>query len=503
MKRRKRFFPKIWLKQLFFFLLLAAAVLLPLQVLFNLSLERQFQNYIIEREVALNRRIIGSILDYYSYNGSWAGIQMTLRHLSMGTDTYLLLSSPEGQPLVDSAAMRGHRGAMIGRPDLPPDGPQGGGYRVLLDLDETAIGQLYIEHLDQAKSGVWQEQDLVFRRALSSSLLWAGLLAAGAALILSIAFSRRLSQPLEEMSRAVKKVARSDYSPKLPAYDSRELNDLSANFNRMAEHLDELETLRRRSTADLSHELRTPLSTLRSHIEAIKDGVMEPDFETLNVISEEILHLGRVVNDLDELAQAEGRHNEQTHFEPVDLNRFLTDKAASFRPLCAQKRQHLGLDLPEQSVSVEQDPAALGKILGNLLANAYRYTAFGGVINVVLRQNAELDPDASPPIGADYGVESLQAKLHQFVQISVSDNGPGIDPGQLPYIFERFFRVDPSRERTPEHSGTGIGLALVKELARATGGAVLVSSSPGRGTTFHLYLRKYGGGSKTGEKNFI
>lgn len=496
MKKFKPFFPKLWQKQLFFFLLLAAAVLLPLQVLFNLSLERQFERYITEREEALNRRIIGSVLDFYSFNGSWAGVQMTLRHLSMGTGTYLLLSNPEGQPLIDSAAGRGHRGTMIGRPGLLPGGQEEGGYWVSLELEGTTVGQLYIEHPERARSGVWQEQDLLFRRALSGSMFWAGLLAAAAALALSIVFSRRLSQPLEEMSRAVGKVARGDYSVKLPSYDSRELNDLSANLNNMSVHLDKLEKLRRRSTADLSHELRTPLATLRSHIEAIKDGVMEADAEILNVLSEEILHLGRVVSDLDELSQAENRRSGQVNLETLNLNRFLKDKAASFKPLCAEKRLKLYLDLPDEPVTAEIEPSALGKMIGNLLANACRYTGPGGQITVELHPQATLDPEAVPPLGAGYaGAGSLRPRLHRFIQISVIDSGPGIDPDQLPYIFERFFRIDPSRERTSEHGGTGIGLALVKELAHAAAGAVLVSSRPGRGTAFHLYIPKGGDSS--------
>ena len=91
----------------------------------------------------------------------------------------------------------------------------------------------------------------------------------------------------------------------------------------MTAHLSELEQLRRRSTADLSHELRTPLATLHSHIEGIKDGVLEADPETLNVLSEEILHLGRVVSDLDELARVESRRSDELRREQVELNSFL------------------------------------------------------------------------------------------------------------------------------------------------------------------------------------
>ncbi len=489
MKKIKQKAPlPLWLRLVFFFLLLSGVILILFQAIFSYSLDRHLQAYAKNREEALNNQIINSLLEYYAVNESWSGIHMPLLHAALSTNTRLLLYDTQGQIIADTGHGRHHHRMMAA--DNQQDLDYAETYQYELGLNNVRIGRLIIAHPLKAESSAWLQQDLIFQRTLTRSLLWTGLIAISVALVLGIFFSRRLSRPLEDISRAAIRITRGDYLHHLPSYNSRELNDLARCFNQMSIHLQELEKLRKRSVADISHELRTPLTTLRSYIEAIKDGVVSADEKTMGILAEEIMHLNRVAVDMDELARAESTRLEQIEREKINLNQFLKDKIASFKPLFQEKGLNLNLRLPETELMFIQDPGALGKIIGNLLDNAYRYTDPGGTVKVSLQEKAELDPDAVSPLGQEsLDNEDTRGKLNDMFMITVSDTGKGIKPEHLPYVFERFFRADPSRERGQKQAGSGIGLALVKELIRSAGGFILVASLPGEGTTFYLYLK--------------
>ncbi len=478
----------LWIRLALYFLVVAAATLLIFQLVFNYSLEKHLQTYIIEREEALNRQIVSALLDYYAANGDWTGIQMPLFHIALSTNTRLVLADETGRNIFDSGQGRRRQMMMTGAGEIDLD--ESAAYHYELSSDQAEVGKVVIAHQAVEKGTAWQEQDLVFKRTITRSLLMTGVVAVSVALILGILFSRRLSKPLEEVADAALVIARGDYSRKLPPYENRELSELSASFNRMAGQLQELEMLRKRSVADLAHELRTPLTTLRSYVEAVRDGVLPADEQHLNILMEEIMHLNRVAADLDELARAERTDRSGREREKIELNRFLSDKTASFKPLFGEKALDLSLYLPEEKLFVDQDPAILGKIIGNLLDNAYRYTASGGAVKIKLHREPVFDPEAVAPFGQPARSGTGEALEHrELTMITISDSGIGINPDQLPYIFERFFRVDPSRERGNK-GGSGIGLALVRELVRSAGGLIQVSSSPAAGTTFYLYLPK-------------
>jgi two-component system, OmpR family, sensor histidine kinase BaeS len=474
----------LWVRLVFYFLLLSVIILLLFQTIFNYTLQGHLSAYIEGREEALNLQILNSLAGYYETTGGWSGVQMPLSHAAISTNTRLLLYNAEGRLVGDTA--RGNRHMMMSgepRPDLNDLRV----YHFAIELDGSMVGELVIAHPLTEESSAWLQQDLIFRRALSRSIMWIGLAAVGTALLLGVFFSRRLSRPIEEMTEATDRITRGDYMLKLPSYQSSELNRLAHYINQLADHLKELEKLRKRSTADIAHELRTPLATLRSYVEAVQDGVLPADRKTLGILLEEIAHLTRVATGLDELTRAENTRADHVEVEPVEINRFLSDKVASFEPRYLDKGVELKLKLPEGVVHSAQDSTALRKIMSNLLDNAYRYTEPGGKVEIALIEKPDFPADAVAPFG-----ENIPAagELKNKFLIRVADTGAGISKEFLPYIFERFFRADPSREREQSRAGSGIGLALVKELVRAAGGVILVSSQTGRGTTFYIYLEK-------------
>lgn len=481
----------LWVRLVLYFLLLSAVILLLFQGVFNTSLDRHMEEYIIEREEAINKQIVNSLREFYAIYGSWDGIHMPLLHAALSTNTRLLLYEPTGR-LIGDTGQQG-RGHMMRMQDQRPDLSGVSTYHYVLGYNDTIIGELVIAHPMTAETSALLEQDQYFRSAINRSLVWTGLIAITAAMALGIIFSRRLSKPLEDIARGSSRITRGDYSLELPRYEGKEIDDLAGSFNRLAAHLHELERLRKRSVADIAHELRTPLTTLRGYIEAVTDGVMPADPKTMEILLQEIMHLNRVASDLDELARAEGASSDQLNRESLNLGKFLHNKISSFRPLYSKKNLTLHLHIPDEEIITEQDPVALGKIISNLLDNAYRYSESGGNVVVNLYENPTLETDVVAPLGQETpALDELEGQLNKMVLIEVTDSGIGISEENLPYIFERFFRADPSREKEQSQAGSGIGLALVKELVRALGGLILVSSKPGEGTTFYLYLPKAG-----------
>ncbi len=481
---------RLWFRLVLYFLFLSLATLALTQLVYNYYLDNHISRYVQEQEEAVNRQIMNSFVSYYDSNMTWSGIHMAASHISMSTNTNLALYSPAGDLIFDSSAFRGGQHMMGPRRFLQEQPPEEEyHYAFVLEADGEAVGELFVTHLER-ETGVMKEQDLLFRQALGGSLRWTTLLAALFALILSIFISRLLSQPLVTMTKVVKEVEKGALDRRLPPYHIGELQELSQSFNSLTEHLQKLEALRKRSAADLSHELRTPLTTLRSYLEAFDDGVLVPDKETLKTLHEEVMYLSQVVTDLEELFQAESQdkalHQHRAgEYEVININDFLREKVAFFQPQFQGKNLQLALLLPDQGINICIKPLALGKIMGNLLSNAFKYTPAGGKVTVSLDPCPEGKKKGVNPLGEN-PLRVSTAPAEEEILIIIEDSGIGIKEEDLPFIFERFFRADPSRGRSS--GGSGIGLALVKELVHSCGGEIRVKSKEGEGTTFYLYL---------------
>jgi signal transduction histidine kinase len=285
-------------------------------------------------------------------------------------------------------------------------------------------------------------------------------LLAGGVLVLTLLLCALLAativRPLRRLSAAALRAGEGDLTARVPEGRRDEIGRLARAFNQMADRRQQLEQARRRMVSDVSHELRTPLANVRGWVEAAQDGVVEPDGELLASLHEESLHLQRLVDDLHDLSLGDAGEL-RLEPEPIELHELLDQVATSFR---ATAQAH-GLALVvacDPGATVLADPLRLRQAVANLVANAVRHTPRGG--RVVL---------AGTPDG-----------------ITVSDDGEGIPAEELPHVFERFRRVDPSRSRAT--GGSGLGLAIVRQLVEAHGGTVAVTSRPGGGTEVSLHL---------------
>jgi two-component system, OmpR family, sensor histidine kinase BaeS len=456
---------RLSLKLLVAFLALTLAVLALSGVAINWALSRQFESYIEESKEEENLRILDVVTAYYADRGTWRGISPTLAHIGLSTETLIILTDHQGGLVYNSLMdMRGMMGTMrrVGLNQRVRMEQEGESFTYDVKVEGTQVGTLTLTLL--GREGILAQEDLDFSRTINYSITLIAFLAGLGALATSLFLSRRLTRPLASITTAVSQLKEGDLSQRVEVGSQDELGILAQAFNSMADKLENTEKNRRKLAADISHELRTPLTTLKSYLEAFKDGVLPPSEENITSLQEEVERLESLVKNLQELSLVESR--------TADLPLTLLNPAAVlqkvhslYQPLLLQKGIRSSLLLPEKNIAAMLNEDALERILHNLLSNAVKYTPKAGEITLCLWEGTE-----------DGGKKT--------VLMEISDTGSGIDSKELPHIFERFYRADPSRSRST--GGFGIGLTIVRELVEAQGGRVRAQSRPGKGTVFTL-----------------
>jgi len=297
--------------------------------------------------------------------------------------------------------------------------------------------------------------------SINRSLLLGGSLAIGIALLLTFVLSRRMTSPIEVLAKAARRLGQGDLSQRVRLQGESEVTALAEAFNSMAADLEYAEQLRRNMVADVAHELRTPLSNIQGYLEAIRDGVVEPDAAAIRSLSEETYLLSRLVNELQELSLAEAGELKLV-YQAEDITNLVKQAVTPWQPQLTAGEISLSLELPDNLPLVTIDWQRVNEVLHNLLKNAVAHTPKGGAINVAAGAKGK------------------------WVEVSVSDTGEGIPAEDLPHIFERFYRVDKSRARAT--GGSGLGLTIAKRLIEAHGGTIAVQSKLGEGSRFSFTL---------------
>jgi signal transduction histidine kinase len=308
---------------------------------------------------------------------------------------------------------------------------------------------------------------------LLTMLLFAGLLSVGFSLHGASPMARRIGR----VRKGTAQLANGELEAELPIEGHDEISQLSADFNSMARTLKEaaereheMEKARRDLIAAVSHDLRTPLASARALIEAVADGVAaeeETKERYLSSARNELMNLGRLVDDLFELAQIDAGVL-RLELEEASLHDLISDTLSSFRPQAEHRGIRLVGEVSDGVDPVLINPPKLQRVLYNLVSNALRHTPAHGTVALRAQPDGEV------------------------VWVEVADTGEGIAPGDLPHVFERSFRSEKSRTRRVEDSasGAGLGLAIARGLIEAHGGQVGVESEIGEGTRFYLTLRR-------------
>jgi signal transduction histidine kinase len=303
------------------------------------------------------------------------------------------------------------------------------------------------------------ENDFEFLNTLNIALAATAGIALLVALGVGMLLASRIARPVVRTAAIAGRIAAGDYQVRYEGRTgSRELTELVQSVNQLAAALESQEALRRRLTGDVAHELRTPLASVGAHLEAMIDGVWSATPERLTGLQEEVQRLTGLVKDLEALADAESG-DLKLETGPVELNGLAREVGRKFELELSKKR--LAFEVEGEALALG-DRARLHQVLTNLIGNAVKYTPEGGHIRV-----------SAYPEGGQAVVE-------------VRDDGIGIPQDALKLIFERFYRVDPSRNRRT--GGAGIGLAIVQSIVRAHGGTVEAESWEGQGSRFVVKL---------------
>jgi signal transduction histidine kinase len=290
---------------------------------------------------------------------------------------------------------------------------------------------------------------VMFDESVTQVLLIAMAVALVAAIVPALVLGERISRPLRAARRAAHQIARGEYQARVPRNGPDEVVDLADSFNAMGAALAEHERSQRDFIANAAHELVTPLTNLQGYLEALRGGVIKPEPQVFEALAGEVDRLVRLSSSLNQLSRS--RPSSEMSVQDVDIAATLRSAAELAQPAAHTKRVSLAIEGDPVAVRADQD--RLTQVVSNLLSNALDFTPYGG--RIVLRC-------------ADRGADVL---------ISVTNSGDGIPATDLPHIFERFYRVEKSRDR--RHGGAGLGLAIVRQLVESAGGRVGAESANG------------------------
>lgn len=325
------------------------------------------------------------------------------------------------------------------------------------NLDNEIIGNIKIGSYGLL---YYMDNDVDFLKEINKVITSIGILMVLITIFIAILISNNISKPVEVVSNMANLIGDGDYDNKID-YDSNivEIDVLIKSINNLSAKLEEQENLRKRLTTDISHELRTPLTSIQTHLEAMIDGIWEPDTERLNSVNEEVIRLTNLVNQLQNLAKFDSEKS-KLNLAKVNVKNLIMNVVYNNQGKALEKNINIECDL--ESIDSYLDKDKISQVIVNLLSNAIRYTNNGGKIFI-----------------SSY-------KENNNLKIQFKDNGIGIPKENIKYIFERFYRVDESRSKNT--GGIGVGLTIVKSIIDLHQGTIEVRSELNKGSEFIVIL---------------
>ena len=322
----------------------------------------------------------------------------------------------------------------------------------ILAVGVTVVGSDVFTELMMEAGDSAEHAQAMYDESVTTVVVTAVIVAAFASVVLAVALARMLTRPLASVGRAARQVADGDYGARVPRDGPEEITSLADSFNQMAASLQRQEQMRRDFIANAAHELRTPLTNLQGYLEGLRDGVIQADPVTYDSLLEEAERLVRLSRSLDALAEGDASTAPPT-LADVDLVAAIRSALELAQPTLDRAGLVVVADLPDR-LPARANADHLSQVLANLVSNAARYTPAGGTVTV----RAERRPTD--------------------LLVSIANTGEAIPPDDLERVFERFYRVEKSRDRA--RGGAGIGLAIVKQLIEAGGGHVGAESRDGQ-----------------------
>jgi two-component system OmpR family sensor kinase/two-component system sensor histidine kinase BaeS len=466
---------RLWVRLTLAFALIILVTVTAIALLADLTAGQAFRQYLSYSDIARFQSLTTRLVEYYEANGSWDGVDELLSQVRIVPASML-------GPMVDrrpgTLDWQDERIRLIladadGR--VVYDGPDGRPGRKLTQEEEVAaqdilvedvvVGQLIVSR--PVQSAILGPLERAFVERLRWLLVIGGLLAGALGVLLGLAFSRNLTAPLQRLATAARAVAHRDFSQRVQVEGSTEMAEVAQAFNEMTAALEKSEQQRQNLVADVAHELRTPLTVVQGNLRAILDDVYPLEKTEISRVYDETRLLGRLVDDLRELALADAGQL-RLNLQPTDAGLVIGTMVDNLSLVAEAQGVTLDVQVPDDLKVVQADPDRLAQVLRNLMVNALRHTPSGGRVTVTAEQAGNA------------------------VQVSVADTGEGIAPQDLPQVFERFWRADPARAHTGQANSerwarrSGLGLSVAQSLVEAQGGRIWAESELGHGSTFHF-----------------
>ncbi|MDQ3104728.1 MAG: ATP-binding protein, partial [Actinomycetota bacterium] len=435
------------------FVVIALGSALLTAVLINVAFGGRFDTYLDQQRSARESQLARAFTAAYEPGQGWQTDQLDrLAPLVAMSGAEVRLIDTSGEPVWELRdSQMGPEMAQMHR-EMVSTGPPSAPERVPLTLNGRPVGDLYVA----LPEGAVPVADQEFRRSVNWLLALGGLAAGTIGVGAGAIASRRTVRPITELTSAARDLQGGDRSRRAKVTGNDEIAQLARAFNDLVDSVEREDAVRRAFAADVAHELRTPLAVLRSQLEGVQDGVIEPGPGLLASLHDETLRLGRLTADLETMTSADSVEFD-LHREPIDLADVVVRAGAGLSHRFTERR--LRLILRTEPAAVFGDPVRLQQVVTNLLTNALKFVPAGGCVMVSTR------------------------RLRDQVELDVRDDGPGIAPQDLAHVFERFYRGHQVRT-----GGSGIGLAVVAALVHAHGGEVTVVNLPEGGASFRIRL---------------
>jgi len=464
------------------FLLTTTAVVAGMYAFMLGSLDRGFSGYVESRQKEQITQLIEGLSEYYATDPGWKKLignkQKWIEIIWQGNER----RARQLKPWIDEAL---NEPADVWPPNRPESHARGL-FRslelsiMLLDQDgkiifgrsetlkELTLHPIHYQGQTVGYLGlipgkrVNQLVERQFMERQTQSFIWIAvfmvLLSAGLALLLAYTLGR----PLKRIATAAQALAVGRYDFRLPIETSDELGQLALNFNDMAAALEQSEQARRRWVADISHELRTPLALLRGELEALQDGIRPLSLEAVDSLFGDVMRLNRLTDDLYQLSLSDlgALSYRKVQLDPLEI--LAEDLAALASEFDSHRLRVDFINRLPDPVSIHADEDRLSQLYRNLLKNSINYTDSGGRLEISAFQQAEQ------------------------LLIVFADSAPGVAEAEIPHLFDRFYRVEHSRNR--HHGGAGLGLAICSNIVQAHGGTIQAKKSALGGLAIHIQL---------------
>lgn len=412
-----------------------------------------FNKYIVDQREA---QFVSVATEYYREKGNWRGVDVALRQQGLLPPPVKSGETPpDPQPfaLADAKRVVIIPGGEYQPGEKVKEGTLAKG--IGIEIGGLVVGTVLVTGQTPARSAIEQKYiDSVYQ-----SLLVAALGGTALALFLGLFLARTLTHPLRNLTEATRRMAQGKLEQQVPVRSKDEIGELAQSFNQMSADLTRANQSRRQMTADIAHDLRNPLTVIGGYLESLQDGKLKPTPERFATMQAEVQHLQHLVEDLRTLSLADAGEL-RLKLQPVSPGELLKRVEAAYQPQAEARNIRLAVEIQSNLSEFSLDPERTEQVLGNLVSNALRYTPEGGEIALIAKQ------------------------VTGHLELAVQDNGSGIAPEILPYVFERSYRGDPSRSSDE----SGLGLAIVKSIVELHGGRITVCSQPDKETLFKIII---------------